>query len=72
MSDRVFIHLRPGLAVWVYGCPGVITAVSSTAWGCIIKIKVNDSEGDYHPLDFLENGIITLEAPQEAQDGISH
>lgn len=61
MSDRIFIHLEVGRRVYVRGCPGVITAVSPTAWGCTVTIEVNGSEGEYHPSDFLENGIITLD-----------
>lgn len=55
---RLFIHVYPGLAVRVRGVPGRVTAVRSTAWGCAIEIEVNGTRGEYHPRDFLEDGII--------------
>lgn len=61
---RIFVHLTPGLRVRVNGCPGRITAVTPYRGGCTVTIEVNGSEGQYHPRDFEQGGIIELVATE--------
>lgn len=60
---RLFANYKAGQPVLVSGVPGVIVGVTFRRGGEVITIRVNGSEGEYHPSDF--QSIIVLVDTQE-------